>query len=232
MSFWIVCQAAPLGFWGLCVNDLVIFGAGGFGRSTHQVVEDINSITPTWNFRGFLDDALGFEHKLIHDHPCLGDLNWLRDKPGMQMVIAVGDPLRRMKIIERLEQFDVQFPNLVHPTAWVASRSKMGVGNIVCAGALIDTDVVIGDHCLINKGVTLGHDAAIADFCSLNPNATIGGFVRVGTASSIGMNCSIIQNKCIGEFTTIGAGTVVTANIPANSLAVGVPARIVRTIER
>jgi sugar O-acyltransferase (sialic acid O-acetyltransferase NeuD family) len=214
------------------VNDLVIFGAGGFGRSTHQVVEDINALAPTWNFRGFLDDALGFEDQLIHGYPCLGDLNWLRDAPGIHLSIAVGDPIRRMKIMDRLERFDVRFPNLIHPTAWVASRSSFGVGNIVCAGALIDTDVVIGNHCLINKGVTLGHDALISDYCSLNPNAVLGGFVNVGIASSIGMNCSIIQNKSIGEFSTIGAGTVVTVDIPANSLAVGVPARVIRTIER
>jgi sugar O-acyltransferase (sialic acid O-acetyltransferase NeuD family) len=214
------------------VNDLVIFGAGGFGRSTHQVVEDINALLPTWNFRGFLDDALGFDDRLIHGYPCLGDLNWLRDTQGIHVVVAVGDPLRRMKIIERLEHFDVRFPNLIHPTAWVASRSSFGVGNIVCAGALIDTDVVVGNHCLINKGVTLGHDAKIGDFCSLNPNATLGGFVDVGIASSIGMNCSIIQNKSVGEFSTIGAGTVVTSHILAYSLAVGVPARVIKTYER
>jgi UDP-3-O-[3-hydroxymyristoyl] glucosamine N-acyltransferase len=128
--------------------------------------------------------------------------------------------------ISRLEQFDARFPNLIHPTVWAASRSSFGVGNIVCAAALIDTDVVVGSHCLINKGVTLEHDALIGDFCSPNPNAVLGGFVNVGIAVTIGMNCSIIQNK------SIGAGTVVTADIPAYSLAVGVPARIVRTIER
>ena len=41
------------------MTDLVIFGAGGHARETHQLVLDINADTPTWNLLGFLDGGAG-----------------------------------------------------------------------------------------------------------------------------------------------------------------------------
>ena len=38
------------------MKDLYIIGAGGFGREVAWIVERINSIKPTWNLKGFIDD--------------------------------------------------------------------------------------------------------------------------------------------------------------------------------
>jgi maltose O-acetyltransferase len=48
----------------------------------------------------------------------------------------------------------------------------------------------------------------------------------------IGANVTILPGVEIGDFAVIGAGSVVNRSIPAGSLAVGVPARVVRTVER
>ena len=40
----------------VCMKDLYIIGAGGFGREVAWLVERINDVAPIWNLKGFIDD--------------------------------------------------------------------------------------------------------------------------------------------------------------------------------
>ncbi|HEY4083304.1 MAG TPA: DapH/DapD/GlmU-related protein [Burkholderiaceae bacterium] len=53
--------------------------------------------------------------------------------------------------------------------------------------------------------------------------------MRIGTGSFIGTHTVILPNVSIGRHCVIGAGSVVTSDIPDNSIAVGVPARVIST---
>ena len=55
--------------------------------------------------------------------------------------------------------------------------------------------------------------------------------VTIGNDVWIGGNVTILPGVTIGDNCTIGAGSVVTHDIPANSIAAGNPAKIIRTIE-
>ena len=57
------------------------------------------------------------------------------------------------------------------------------------------------------------------------------GLIRIGNNVHIGMNTIIMPNVTIGNNCIIGCGAVVTKSIPDNSIAVGVPARVIRTID-
>ncbi len=56
------------------------------------------------------------------------------------------------------------------------------------------------------------------------------GTVIIGNNVFVGVNAVILRNVRIGDKSVIGAGAVVTADIPANSLVVGNPAKVVRSI--
>ena len=56
--------------------------------------------------------------------------------------------------------------------------------------------------------------------------------VVIGKGVWVGANATILPGVEIGDFTVIGAGAVVNKSIPARSLAVGVPARVIREIDR
>lgn len=56
--------------------------------------------------------------------------------------------------------------------------------------------------------------------------------VYIGNSTWIGANCTITAGVRIGEFSVIGAGSVVTSDIPAYSVAVGVPARVIKTFDK
>ena len=57
------------------------------------------------------------------------------------------------------------------------------------------------------------------------------GKVKIGNACFIGHNCIIMKNVCIGDNCVIGAGSIVTKSIPSGSVACGVPARVICTVE-
>jgi sugar O-acyltransferase (sialic acid O-acetyltransferase NeuD family) len=214
------------------IQPIIIFGAGGFAREVLQVVLDINAIAPTWMPVGFLVDPAVDAPLSVHGLPVMRDAAWLQDHPDTRWVVAVGSSLGRLRIAERLAgSCSNNCATLVHPRAWVGQRVQIGPGSIVCAGALVTTDIRIGHHVHVNIGCTVGHDAVLEDFATLNPSVNVSGNVRIGMATEVGTGTVLIPHADIGDWSIIGAGSVVTKPMPANVTAVGAPARIVKTRE-
>ena len=84
------------------------------------------------------------------------------------------------------------------------------VGGIVISG-----DSVLGDDCILRNGVTIGlrHQG-------------VRGAPRLGDRVDIGTGAKILGDITIGDDVSIGANAVVLTDVPANHIAVGVPARI------
>ncbi len=96
---------------------------------------------------------------------------------------------------------------------------------------ILDTSpVVIGDRCFIAPGVTIS--------CASHPiysdqraqGMEISRPITIGEGVWIGANATICGGVCIGDRAVIGAGAVVVKDVPANSVVVGVPARVSRKI--
>jgi len=106
-----------------------------------------------------------------------------------------------------------------------------GRNTMISLGAKIDSHagkVNIGDNCHITYGsVILSHDGAAKNMCADDDGA---GAVIIGNKLFVGVNAVILRNVRIGDNRVIGTGAVVTADIPANSLVVGNPAKVVRSI--
>lgn len=89
--------------------------------------------------------------------------------------------------------------------------------------------IVIGDGSLIGHNTTiatLNHDFNPLKRQNLNPSP-----VKIGKNVWIGSDCTILPGVEIGDGAIIGAGSVVTKSIPANIIAVGNPARVIKEIE-
>ena len=69
------------------------------------------------------------------------------------------------------------------------------------------------------------HDAVLEDFVTIAPRAVILGRVKVNECVYIGANSTILPDLEIGKNSIVGAGAVVTKNVPADTIAMGVPAR-------
>ena len=116
--------------------------------------------------------------------------------------------------------------------------------------------VTIGQNCTINKDVNFGtepylisiednvrittgvkfitHDGGLwvpRRLGYIDERADRFGRINVGSNVNIGWNAIIMPGVTIGENCIIGAGAVVTKDVPPNSVAIGVPARVLETIE-
>jgi sugar O-acyltransferase (sialic acid O-acetyltransferase NeuD family) len=211
------------------LNDLVIYGAGAVAQQAIQVVNTINQQQPTWNLLGMLDDATQLHGTLVHGTLILGGEGWLDHHGEVSICIAIGTSQARWQLVQRLSlRPSIHFTSLIHPGALIAARCTLGAGVLVYPGVILDTDVSIGDHVILNKHCTIGHDTVIRDFTTLAPGVNIGGNVHIGTGCELGINSATIHGIRIGDWSIIGAGGVVVHDLDANITGVGVPARVIK----
>ncbi len=210
------------------MKKIAIFGAGGFGREVKWLIDEINLIKPTWEFIGFFDDD--FSHALYikqaHQLGSSDDLaNWKED---LSIVFAIGNPIIKKKISDKILNPALQFPVLVHPNVRIGNDVQIGDGGIICAGCILTVNIKIGQHVILNLGCTVGHDTVIGNFCSFMPSVNISGEVHIGEAVYTGTGAKIINQLSIGNETIIGAGAVVSKTLPSKCTAVGIPAKPVK----
>lgn len=213
------------------MQRIIIIGAGGFGRETAFLVEEINRQRPCWNLLGFLDEDVTTHGRSFNGYSVIGGLDWCLNHSNIAVACAIGDPRFRKKVVGILKQSDIQFPNLVHPNVVNYPGNSFKAGNIVHPGNIININVTVGNYVCFEMGSTIGHDVVIEDFVSIMPGANVAGNVVLEEGCFLGTGCSIIQGKRIGKWSIVGAGAVVIDDVPPYSTVVGVPARVVNKNE-
>jgi len=92
--------------------------------------------------------------------------------------------------------------------------------------------IEIGDNVTITADVKFEtHDGGVGIFRKEYPGINIFGRIKIGDNVFIGNNAIIMPGVTIGNNVIIGAGSIVTKDIPDNSVAVGSPARVIKTID-
>ena len=215
---------------GEMINDLIIIGASGFGREVANVVEAINLHIPTWNLIGLIDDNLS--GKTVEGFNIIGtvdDVINIKNKP--YVAIAIADYKTRKRLVEKFETHGFKFATLIDPSARIGRRVEIGEGSIICMDTHFTTNIKIGDHCIINNSCGIGHDTILADYVSMMSNTIIGGDVFIGEGCYFGLSCSVINMININQYCKFGSGAIVVTDIPSNSLAVGVPAKVIKKLD-
>jgi len=122
----------------------------------------------------------------------------------------------------------------VMPGAVIGERCSLGQNVVVMPGTKIGANVKIQNNVSIYEGVELEDDVFCGPSCVftnvVNPRSHVSRkheyrATRVRRGASIGANATIVCGVTLGEYAFIGAGAVVTADVPAYGLVVGVPAR-------
>lgn len=212
------------------MKDIAIFGAGGFGREVLTLINDINKVEKLWNIVGFFDDRYK-KGDIINGITVLGttqDLNtWNKE---ISVVVAIGNPIVRKKIINKINNQHVDYPTIIHPTVLIGDPNyvTIGKGCIICANNIITTNIKIGDFVILNLACTTGHDTIIGNYAAFMPTCNISGEVKINDCVYCGTGVKIINQIEIGENSIIGAGAVVASSQPDNCTIVGVPAKVIK----
>ncbi|RNF39629.1 acetyltransferase [Planococcus salinus] len=209
------------------MKDIAIIGAGGFGREVAWLIERLNNVKEEWNFVGFVDDDETLQGKEVSGYQVIGNIEWLRNQE-INVVNAIGDPIIKKKVIERLKDSKNTYPVLIDPSVIHSDKVSFGEGSIICAANILTTDIKVGKHVIINLDCTIGHDATLGDYTTVLPSVNVSGFVETKECVSVGTGSAIIQGVKIGANTVVGAGAVVVKELPANCVAVGAPAKPIK----
>ena len=211
------------------MNQIVIFGAGGFGREIQWLIERINEVSPQWEIKGYIDDGVS-SGTVIDGYSVLGGSEYLLTyESELAVACAVGNARTRKKIIDNISRNKkLTFPNLIDPSVHMSKRIEFGRGNLICAANILTVDIQIGDFNIINLDCTVGHDVEMASYITIYPSVNISGCVSIGELCEIGTGTQIIQEKEITDEVIIGAGSVIMKDVKESGTYVGVPARKIK----
>src|SRR5215831_3738049 len=210
------------------MQKVAIFGARGFARELHQLLIDLTAGGMPHACVGFMVDPGYLETAVVHDLPVSEDKTILAEDKAIRVVIGIGQTPPRYRIAKDIErEFGDRFAKLRHPRAWVGDGVPTGAGSVICAGALVTTDISIGAHTHLHVGSKIGHDTVIGDYVTVAPGTTVSGRVQIGAGTFVGAGAVILPDIKIGAWSVIGAGAVVTEDVPDNVTVVGVPARTI-----
>lgn len=194
-----------------------------------EVLDIYKNLSTSHGVAGFIEENCKIAGSKIHDKNIF-DSAVIEIAPKDSIFIgAIGSPKRR-RWIKEIEQKGFGFDTLIHPSVIIGTNVNIDEGSIVCPNVVLTCDIRIGQHSIINVNSTINHDCVIGDFVTICPGVHIAGNVTIGDNSWLGIGATITENVSIGRSSFIGAGAVVTKDIPDNVLAIGVPAKPVRTL--
>jgi sugar O-acyltransferase (sialic acid O-acetyltransferase NeuD family) len=199
------------------INETLLYGASGHSKVICSIFEAmkvrVDCIFDDYKKINLLDN---YKVLSVYSHDY---------KPNFSLLISIGDNKTRKKISERVFH---SFSTAIHPTSIVDKITHIDNGTAIFHGVIIQRDVKIGKHCIINTNASIDHECKIDDFVHIAPSATLCGNIQVGEGTLVGANATILPNIQIGKWCIIGAGAVITKNIPDHSFVCGVPGKIIK----
>ncbi|MEM0998224.1 MAG: NeuD/PglB/VioB family sugar acetyltransferase [Bacteroidota bacterium] len=208
------------------MKQLIIVGAGGFAREVLWLFQDCN------RRRERPIELLGFVAETEKNHikgiPVLGNDNraFQQLDREVRFIVAIGDPRRRREIAIQYLKQGFSAHRLVHPRVQMAEDVRIGAGSIVCAGAVLTTNIELGDFVIVNLNATVGHDAVLDHFATVHPGANVSGGAQIGEGAEIGSGAVVLPGIKMGAGAVLGAGGVAVHDLEPGKIYTGVPARM------
>lgn len=153
----------------------------------------------------------------------------LRAQGATHAVIAAGEPKLRRALRLAVEASGLELGNAIHPSALVSPATRLGRGIVILAGSVLSDNPVVEDNVWIGLAATITHDTRVGRDSLIGGRSAIGAYVDIGEGAMIGWG-AVVGLRCrIGAGAAVGSGANVASDIPERAVAVGNPARVVKT---
>jgi sugar O-acyltransferase (sialic acid O-acetyltransferase NeuD family) len=210
---------------------MLIVGAKGFAKEVFEILHQENQ---TQNLVFYDDVNLDGPFKVFNKFDILkneADALEHFNKYGSEYTLGIGKPILRKKLFDKFSFLNGVLVSTISKYADIGSFNVyISDGVNILSGVKISNEVKIGKAAIVYYNSVVTHNCVIGDFVEISPSVSILGNVQIGNFSHIGSNATILPNINIGKNVTIGAGTLITKDIPDNSLVVGVPGKIIKEL--
>ena len=191
------------------MKKIILIGGGGHCKSVIDVIEQEKK----YKIYGIVDKPKFIGSRIL-GYEVIGsdlDLEYLAKK-YKNAIITVGQiqsPLVRIKLFNLARKAGFKFPPIISPRAYVSKYSRIGMGTIVLHNVVVNSNVSIGNNCIINTKSLIEHDCEISDHCHISTCATINGSVKIRSKCFIGSNATVRDGITIKENSFIKANSLV-----------------------
>lgn len=220
---------------------MIVYGAGGIGVVLLDVLTD-KGIAVDW----FLDaspsektingvpvlPAASLCESVEQSNNILADAsfdhsNTRIDREKHEMIVAIGNCDTRRTLVTRYS--GPWAAAAAHPSVLISNSAEIGEGTMIFHGSIVQARTIVGKHVIVNTSANIDHDCVIGNFVHIAPHVTLCGYVNVEDGADVGASATVIPGVTIGKGAIVGAGAVVLDDIPPMSVAVGIPARVIKT---
>lgn len=210
---------------------LVIVGAGGGSRELLAFLPDINaaaSVGDAWKPVAVLDDDPALRGRSLAGVPIVGGLEHAVDFEQASFLIGVANQKNvtvRREVWQRLGIVSERLATLVHPRAYCAPTAHVEPGCVVYPHASVGPDVTVGPNTVVYFNTVVHHDARIGSHCAVCAHVCVAGHAVVDDCAYVGAGAMIRDGRRVGSGALVGMGSVVTRDVAAGDVVVGVPAQ-------
>lgn len=198
---------------------MIIIGTSGLAKELLESMKfDKSGLLSNICFFDNVNKDLKFLYDKFSVYNSFDDVDEMFSKYGNEFLVAVANPLFRLRLTERLEGMGGALSNYVsRKTTAISPTCKISKGSIVQQACIVSADAILKKGVFMNAASIVGHDAVLHEYVSVGPGVKILGNVEVGKYSYIGTNSVIMPHVKIGEKVRVGINKVVTEDLPDNT---------------
>ena len=209
---------------------MIVVGAKGFAKEVLEILHQNNQLEGL----AFYDDVNHDLPDFLYDKfPILKNENQVREhfhKFGNGFTIGIGGPKLRDMLYKKFVLLGGRLTSTISTTAYIGNYgNRIDEGCNIMQKVVLTNDIVLKIGVVINQMTSIGHDVVVGEFSEICPNVSISGNCTIGNHVFIGTGAIVLPKITIGNNVVVGAGSVVTKDLPDNCVAVGIPAKIIKT---